>query len=63
MNVVLVCSRMSEDGKSVQLSVCEFIVSEKKGEGGAATYSNGKFLKDRYVTQAKIIGHLKIEVN
>lgn len=54
---------MLNGGESVQLSVCEFIVSESNGKGSAVNYSNGEFLKSRYVTQAKIIGHVEIDKN
>ena len=54
---------MINNNKKVQLSVCEFIVSKSNGEGSATKYSNGKFLDKRYVTKAKIIGHVPIEEN
>ncbi len=51
---------MLNGGKTVQLSICEFIVSESNGAGSATRYTNGEFLKSRYVTRAKIIGHATI---
>ena len=54
---------MLNNGKNVQLSVCEFIVSKSNGAGSATQYENGEFLKSRYVTQAKIIGHVEIDGN
>ena len=51
---------MLKDG-SVQLSICEFIVSQSNGKYSAKNYPSGKFLEGRYVTEAKIIGHVNIE--
>ena len=54
---------MLNGGTIVQLSICEFIVSESNGKGSATNYSNGEFLKSRYVKQATIIGHITIDEN
>lgn len=45
---------------TVQLSICEFIVSQANGAGSAKAYPSGSFLNNRYVTSAKIIGHADI---
>lgn len=45
---------------TVQLSICEFIVSQSNGAGSAKAYPSGSFLNNRYVTSAKIIGHADI---
>lgn len=49
------------DGNKVQLSVCEFITTDNVSEKSAKFYSSGKFLNDRYVKSAKIIGHTNVE--
>ena len=54
---------LENGGKTVQLSVCEFIVSKSNGKGSAKDYTNGKFLASRYVKKAKIIGHIPIDEN
>ena len=42
---------------TVQLSICEFIVTSNNGNGSAIFYPSGAFLNKKYVVSAEIIGH------
>ncbi|MBP5598867.1 MAG: peptidoglycan-binding protein [Lachnospiraceae bacterium] len=47
---------------TVQLSVCEFILSQDKyNASNASSYPSGNFLSGRKVTSARIIGHANID--
>ena len=47
-------------GGKVQLSICEFIMSERRNQNSAIFTESGRFLRGRYVIESIIIDHVDV---